>query len=358
MADHVAVGEVDAAHGVLAGAQQLDGGLGDLPGLHLGGGVEFDIVGRDLDVGLECFVDVAASVAVPEKGDMAELLGLADRKALESGGAEVLTERVVDRRWCDQVVGRHQQVAVVLEHAGEEEVGVAAPIEVVEVRVLVRLTDLNRTVAAEVEEHDGVAVGHGADRVALTVDDDEPVKVLVAVVRLGVHRLDGLARRRKRAPFAVGVAPIAALDHRPVGFVAVHRDRHTTTAGSDGDIGTGGVEFGDDRFGLLEIGQRRSRVDIASVVEEVEPDSLDALGHGLPHQGVEVRVVAVHVAVGVEAEQVQCRRAGPGDDRLPHIGVENGARLDGLIHELGALGEDPARTEGVVADFAVAHVVP
>ena len=93
-------------------------------------------------------------------------------------------------------------------------------------------------------------------------------------------------------------------------------------------------------------------------MEEVEPDSLDALGHGLPHQGVEVRVVAVHVAVGVEAEQVQVRRAGPGDDRLPHIGVENGARLDGLIHELGALGEDPARTEGVVADFAVAHVVP
>ena len=254
---------------------------------------------------------------------MAELLGLADCEALESGGAEVLTERAVDRRWGDQVVGRHQQVAVVLEHAGEEEVGVAAPIEVAEVRILVRLTDLNRTVAAEVEEHDGVAVGHGADRVALMVDDDEPVEVLVAVVRLGVHRLDGLARRRKRAPFTVGVAPVAALDHRPVGFVAVHRDRHTTTTGADGDIGTGGVEFGDDRFGLFEVGQRRSRVDIAPVVEEVEPDSLDALGHGPPHQGVEVRVVAVHVAVGVEAEQVQCRRARPGDDRLPHIRVED-----------------------------------
>ena len=36
----------------------------------------------------------------------------------------------------------------------------------------------------EVEEHDGIAIGHGADRIAFVVDDDEPVEVLVAVVGL------------------------------------------------------------------------------------------------------------------------------------------------------------------------------
>ena len=52
------------------------------------------------------------------------------------------------------------------------------------------------------------------------VDDDEPVEVLVAVVRLGVHRLDGLAPTQTGALHR-GCGTSSALDHRPVGFVAV-----------------------------------------------------------------------------------------------------------------------------------------
>ena len=127
------------------------------------------------------------------------------------------------------MVRGHEQVAVVLEHPGEVHVRVVAPVEVAEVGILVRLADLDRPVASEVEEHDGVAIGHGADGIALVIDDHEAVEVLVAIVGLGVHRLDRLAGGGERSALTMGVAPVAALDHRPVGFVAIHGDRHAPT---------------------------------------------------------------------------------------------------------------------------------
>ncbi len=41
----------------------------------------------------------------------------------------------------------------------------------------------------------------------------------------------------------------------------------------------------------------------------------------------------------------------------PCLAVEDRSVRDGGVHELGSLGEDPARAERVVADLAVAHVV-
>ncbi len=114
----------------------------------------------------------------------------------------------------------------------------ARAVEHVEVRLFERAGDLDRAVAAEVEEHHTVAVDDLADRRAVVIHHHELSEVLVAGVRLVVHGLDGCASVRKRATLAVHVASIAALDHVPVGLVAVHRDLHPATAGGDPEVTT------------------------------------------------------------------------------------------------------------------------
>ena len=66
----------------------------------------------------------------------------------------------------------------------------------------------------------------------------------------------------------------------------------------------------------------------------------------------------MHIAVAVQPDQVQ--RAGAPVTQLVHaMSVSPTSRRVSIawFTELGALGKDPAGTDGVVADFAVAHVV-
>ena len=67
----------------------------------------------------------------------------------------------------------------------------------------------------------------------------------------------------------------------------------------------------------------------------------------------------MHIAVGQKANEVQRGAAGDhgGDQVLPGLGFIDLAGLDGLVDQLGSLGIDLAAAQGVVADFAVAHVV-
>ena len=86
---------------------------------------------------------------------------------------------------------------------------------------------------------------------------------------------------------------------------------------------------------------------------------LDALGLRLPQHRLEVVDVAVDVAVGEQADEVQrglVRQDAVGD--LAPAGVlENRAGCDGVTHQRRALLEDAAAADGVVADLAVAHVL-
>ncbi len=110
-------------------------------------------------------------------------------------------------------------------------------------------------------------------------------------------------------------------------------------------------------FGGGDVAERRSCGHVASVVEDVDGGAGDAFGGGPAQHRVEMLVVRVHVAVGVQPEQVQRAGAAMLDRLVPHLGLEDRSRLDRPVHQLGALGEDPAGAERVVADLAVAHVV-
>jgi hypothetical protein len=88
-----------------------------------------------------------------------------------------------------------------------------------------------------------------------------------------------------------------------------------------------------------------------------------AFGLGLHDHRLQVVDVAVHVAVGEQADEVDHARLavgsglGAGHDLLPRLAGPDGAVGDGVGHQRGALGIDLAGADGVVADFRVAHVV-
>ena len=74
--------------------------------------------------------------------------------------------------------------------------------------------------------------------------------------------------------------------------------------------------------------------------------------------GVQMLFVAVHVAVGEKPQEMECA-ALPATrfDALPHLTLEQGAGIQGPVHQTRALIEDPARAHGVVTDLGVSHVL-
>ena len=150
VADHVAVGKVESPEPVFAAAEQFDGLFGDLAKFHAGRRVEFDVVARNLDVGLEIRVDVARSVAVPEVGDVTKLLSLADSEASYTFGAKKLAHRAIDRWRSDEVLARNVSISVVLEHARVVHGWIGAAIEELELFVLVGHGDLDCPIAPKI----------------------------------------------------------------------------------------------------------------------------------------------------------------------------------------------------------------
>eukprot|EP00965_Chrysotila_dentata_P205798 6183168-Pleurochrysis_carterae.AAC.1 len=59
----------------------------------------------DLDVRFELLIKVARAIAVPEKGDVAELLRLGARKCADAVVSSVFTRRLGNRRRRHQVLG-------------------------------------------------------------------------------------------------------------------------------------------------------------------------------------------------------------------------------------------------------------
>jgi hypothetical protein len=64
------------------------------------------------------------------------------------------------------------------------------------------------------------------------------------------------------------------------------------------------------------------------------------------------------VAVGQQPDQVEARapRDNVAHQALPHRTPEQGTGGDRVVHQLGALLEDPSGAHGVVTDLGVAHV--
>src|SRR5690606_40215961 len=91
-----------------------------------------------------------------------------------------------------QKVLRQLEIAVVLHHAAIKDLGSGSAIESLEMFILEGSADLDGSVTAEVEEHDGGAVTNGPDRLTLLIDDDEARQELVDDSRIFVSQcLDG-----------------------------------------------------------------------------------------------------------------------------------------------------------------------
>jgi len=91
VADHIRVGIVDTDPLVLLGLESSDELVSDLLSLHLGVRLS-ELVGerRNFFVELELVVDVTTAVAVPEEGNMTELVGLSKSIARDARGSDEL----------------------------------------------------------------------------------------------------------------------------------------------------------------------------------------------------------------------------------------------------------------------------
>ena len=313
-------------------------------------------VGGDLHVGFEGFIHLAGAVAVPEIGDVAVLLGLGQGVLGNAGSAQHLGQGVLDNRGLHQIIFGDVQVAVILQHTGKLDTGVAGTVELVEVLPVEGQGDLLGTVAAEVEQDDGVAVGDLCNR--LTVPGHhESGQVLVDAAGLGTVGLNSLSSGSKLTAQALNVGSPALFHHGPVGFVAVHGDLHTAAAGSDGIVAALGGELLQNIFQHLHIFQSGSGGHITAVQQDVAVGLLDTLGMSLLQQGDQVADVGVDVAVGQQAHEVHGLALSIGNQVLPGSGCVQGTVLDAFAHQLGTLRVDLTAAQCVVADFGVAHIV-
>mmetsp|Transcript_20858 Transcript_20858/g.43998 ORF Transcript_20858/g.43998 Transcript_20858/m.43998 type:complete len:446 (-) Transcript_20858:362-1699(-) len=303
VANHVGVGVVYAQHVVPAALQRGDGRVGDLARFHQRLLVEDALIRWDLNVRFELLVKVARAVAVPEKGDVAELLRLGARKRAHAVVRSVLARRLGDRGRRHQVSRRQLEVAVVLHQANEVNLWHALAIELVELLTTLKgLGDLKHAVRAKVEDDDGVIVLDRADWLAVAVDDDERPDVLVGHVTflerlVRLHRARLLGRR-----VAEDVRAPSLLHDAPVGFVPVHRHDHAPAARRD--LGVAALQLAQHLLQLRDKPFARVVRHVAAVCEHVAANLLRAVLRRLLHHLVQLVASRMHAAVGKEANEV------------------------------------------------------
>ena len=210
-------------------------GVGGLRRAHPRPLLEGYLVGADLDVLLQGVVELARPVAVPEVGDVAELLGFRAGELGYAGRRQIFAQGGADLGGLHQIVLGYAQVAVVEHHAGERNVRHPAPVEAVEPRPGSEGPGhLHGAVAAEVEEDHPVAVLNGGHRGAVRFPHGERRQHLVADAGLlGAEVLHRGRRAVKSRGRAQDVGTPAPGDDAPVGLVPVHGHHHPAAAGGD-----------------------------------------------------------------------------------------------------------------------------
>ena len=345
VADHVAVGVVDDDHVEALVVDGFDDPVGDFRRAHL----RLQVVGghlrrRNQDAFLAGEGLFAATGE--EEGDVGVLLGLGDAQLGLAVVGQVLAEHVGQRLGGEggrggnacRVLGEHDEAGQ-LRHAG--------PLEAIEVGFDEGAGQFAGAVCAEIHEHHGIAIFH-PHRLA----DGGGLDELVALAALvggdqAVHRVIGLV---------LGLAvddQLISLLHAIPAVVAVHGEVAADQAGDPAlaQAGEGGLQQFDGA--LRALGRR-----VAAVEEGVQVDLLGTapscqLGHG-----DQVVLMAVHAAIGQQAEDVHGLAAGGG---LVHGGadvrvLEEVAVADGLGHASEVLIHHATGAEVHVADFRVAHL--
>ena len=218
------------------------------------------------------------------------------------------------------------EVPIVLHHAGVLDLGVALAVELIQCLRLEGLGDLQGAVAAEIEEDDTIAVLYGPHRLA-AFGDDKGRQVLVDGTGLAPQCLNRLLGAGKEPALSEDMGLPAALDHVPVGVVAVHRDDHSPAAAGDPGVKIPIVEGGEERLEGKEVLKGAELADITAIEQRVNPHPLHPLSLGLGDHRLEVVDVGVDVAVAEQADEVHRRVVllGVGNQMLPDLTIEHGA---------------------------------
>jgi hypothetical protein len=199
---------------------------------------------------------------------VAELLRLGAGELRDAGLREPLAGGVADRRRIDQEALGQLEVAVVLQHAGIGDPRLAHAVELVEVRFLEGARDLDRAVAAEVEEHHRVAVLDRADRLAVGGDDEGRQVLVDGAGMLFAQRVDGGRAIGILVALAQHMHAPAFFHQGPVGLVAVHGD--VLAAAARGDAGVEAAALtGEEGLEGFDVVERAGFRHVAAVEQDV-----------------------------------------------------------------------------------------
>jgi len=371
VADHIRVGVVDTDPLVLLGLEGSDELVGDLLGLHLGVRLS-ELVGErgDFLVELELVVDVTAAVAVPEEGNVTELVGLGKSVASDARGSDELGGHTLDVRRRHEEGARNVPLGIVLHETGVVDLGALNAIEGLELVALIEgLADLHGTITTEVPVDHTIAVDHLANGLAVLADDDEGRIELVELLGIDLAgALDGLAGALEVARILVvdvlrsnntaDVSIPTALDDAPVALVSVHGDVHTATTRGDESVNAALTDSLELLLEHVDVLEARVRSDITTVEKDVHTDLLDAGGDSTVDHLEDLLDVGVHITVGKKTEHVDCLvvACSRADDLVPVLGAEESTALKALLNELGALAVDLTAAKSVVTDLTVTHI--
>ena len=208
------------------------------------------------------------------------------------------------------------------------------------------MREFSRTVGAEIEEYDAVALLHAR----IAADDGRDDKFVRHLLR--VRGFDSFLRRRLLHAVSLGDGVIRLLDALPA-LVAIHgvvapRDRRDL---ADADL----TAF---LFELGEIACRARRRHVAPVEEGMHIDFRESILLRHFEKPVEVLFVAVHAARRNEAEEVKCAarllRAVDGVEQS--LVLEERALGDRLRDARELLVDDAPCADVRMPDLGVAHL--
>ena len=150
----------------------------------------------------------------------------------------------------------------------------------------------------------------------------------------------------------------AVLHHRPVSVIAIHGGDHPAAAGGDAVIPAVPGKACEFFFQRRKIPERALLVDIPAIEQRVHPDPFEAFRRASVKKSIQLVDMAVDIAVGNHADEMD-RPAGQADffQLLPGNAFKDPSGLDGLVDKFGPLGKHPARTQSIMADLGIAHVV-
>ena len=345
MAHHVAVGEVEDNHVVIAALNALDGLLRDLGGAHL----RLEIVGGHLGGGDQAAVLAGEHLlvaAVEEEGHVGVLLRLGNAQLGIALLGDILAENVgqLPVGEGDEHVG-HGGIVLGGADEGHGEVALL-PLHVGKGGIHETAGDLPGPVGAEVGEDDGVALPHAAvlgahDGLHKLVGDAGIIGFLHPVHRVGV--LHALAPGHG----VVGpLHPVPALV--PVhGVVAAHDGGHLAHA-----------DFFALFHKLFHIFLAGGGGHIPAVQEAVDVHPAQPPLPGHLQQGEDVGDVAVDAAVGQQAHDVEGAAALLAVVHGLDIGLvlKEAAVLDGPADAGEILEHHPAGADVGVTHLGVAHL--